>query len=146
MYNLKNINLVSNKLILKIINIFFFFIGKFRGLSDYLNCELKLNPFYEIIYLLLWTYFLILVILMFICLIQLIILSKSESYRLERVRKLLPTIEEQSLIRLASDLNSYFILEALYSKLDNDRFQKLMKLLIDENYYLDKIDDDVADV
>lgn len=121
-------------------------LSNFPGMVDMLFCELRLNTFYESIFIVLWFYFLVLLVLMIICLVQLIVLSNSESYRLERVRKLLPSVEEQSLIRLSSDVNSYFILEALYAKLDSDRFQKLIKLLVDENYYLDKIADDVADV
>ena len=63
----------------------------------------------------------------------------SKSNRLERARKFLPFADEPVLTRIAYNKESFFILESLsYEFKDKAKFQKIMKLLIDENYYSEK--------
>lgn len=106
---------------------------------EYTNCELKLNVLYESIYLLVWFWSVILVMIQMIFFFQLIGQVTSKSARLERARKLLPSVDEPVLIRMAYNKESFFVLESLsYDIKDKAKFQRLMKLLIDEEYYSEK--------
>lgn len=106
---------------------------------EYTICELKLNQFFECIFLIAWFWSVILVTVLTIFLFQLFGLMFSKSQRLERTRKLLPFADEPVLIRMAYNKESFFVLESLsYDIKDKARFQRIMKLLIDEEYYSEK--------
>lgn len=105
---------------------------------EYTNCELKLNWIYESIYLAAWFWSVFLLGLYVILLFQLFGLMFSKSHRLERTRKLLPFADEPVLIRMAYNKESFFILESLSYDMDRAKFQRIMKLLIDENFYSEK--------
>lgn len=124
----------------------YYLVPRMPTFEQYQECLLNLNSLFETIYLALWFWILVLIFATILSLIQHYILMVSTDYRLARLRALLPSIEESSLTKFASNKNLFFILEIISSKMNNpNEFQRLMKILIDENYNLEhrveKIDD-----
>ena len=110
---------------------------KNKKIFENINQELALNQFYETMYLMIWFVDMLLSIVILISLIQFSILS--QSYRYQRVRELLPSIDKTALVRIANNRERFFKLEDLSYKInDKLNFQRLIKILIDENVYLDK--------
>lgn len=106
-------------------------------LFDVVTCKLLHNKFYRISQILIWYYFVIMICLVTICMVQFSILVSFKNKRLKRLALLLPQIDKDSLEPYANDRNSYFVLEETYRKLDKDQFQRIVKILIEEGYRLD---------
>lgn len=102
-------------------------------------CDLKLNALYESIFLIIWFWSVFLLVVLLNSLFQHIGFTISRCYRLERIRDLLPTVEESIQIKMAENRISFFVLESLSNQIKNrTKFRTIMKYLIDQKYYDEK--------
>lgn len=113
---------------------------------EIIECTMPLNYLFLTGYLIIWFILIFMISFIFICFCSIFKMTSSNKNQLNRLKEILPSLDKNSLDYLASGTYSYFMIEELYFLLDKDKFERLMYLLVEENYSIGNELSNKADV
>lgn len=91
-------------------------------LYDKTSCCLEMNDDFEIVYLVLWFWFMMSAVINLLCLLQYLLLTFSSKLRFIRLSEVLDSLDEQTLLVLAEDVDVFFKLESCSGKIKQAKY------------------------
>ena len=89
-------------------------------------CDLEMNDDFELIYLILWFWLLLMLVLNLICLLEYILLTVSYGLRFGRLSALLEGMDVQTISELAKDVDIFFKFESCAAEIEELKRLHLM--------------------
>ena len=94
------------------------------------TCKLPMNGNFELVYLVLWFWFVFVTTITLICLLRYILYACSSSLRLVRLSVILEGVDELQLTTLAHDVDLFFQIESVAGEIKKLEGQQLLDVVL----------------